>query len=50
VGEVLHGRRFRVWGSTPTPATWTRRELTQLIVEADLAARLAAAAPESRVA
>jgi len=50
VGEVLHGRRFRVWGSTPTPAKWTRRELTQLIAEADLAARLAAAAPESRVA
>jgi rSAM/selenodomain-associated transferase 1 len=50
VGELIEGRRFRVWGSTPTPATWTRRELHSLMTGADLAARLAAAAPASLVA
>ncbi len=48
--ELLHGRRFRVWGSTPTPAIWSRRELTRLLAETDLQERLAALAPESLVA
>ena len=50
IGELIHDRRFRIWGSTPTPATWTRRELARLLAEADLTARLAALAPESLVA
>jgi rSAM/selenodomain-associated transferase 1 len=50
VGELIHDRRFRVWGSKPTPATWTRRELARLIGSNNLAARLAVAMPESRVA
>ncbi len=50
VGEVIDDRRFRVWGSEPTPAAWTRRELERLIAGADLLARLAAAAPASLVA
>jgi rSAM/selenodomain-associated transferase 1 len=50
MGELLENRRFRVWGSTPTPATWTRRELAQLVDSTDLAARLAASAPASLVA
>jgi rSAM/selenodomain-associated transferase 1 len=50
VGELVDGRRFRVWGSTPTPATWTRRELERLVSGADLLARLAAATPASLVA
>jgi rSAM/selenodomain-associated transferase 1 len=50
MGELIHGRRFRIWGTTPTPATWTRRELAGLLAETDLTARLAALAPESLVA
>jgi uncharacterized protein len=50
VGELILERRFRVWGSTPTPATWTRRELVRLLAETDLAARLAAPTSESLVA
>jgi rSAM/selenodomain-associated transferase 1 len=50
VGELIEDRRFRVWGSRPTPATWTRRELTRMLRDADLAARLAATAPASLVA
>jgi rSAM/selenodomain-associated transferase 1 len=50
VGELLHDRRFRVWGSTPTPATWSRHELARLLAETDLAERLATLAPESLVA
>jgi rSAM/selenodomain-associated transferase 1 len=50
MGELLEGRRFRVWGSTPTPATWTRRELARLLDSADLPARLAVGAPASLVA
>jgi uncharacterized protein len=50
VGELIEDRRFRVWGSTPTPATWTRRELTRMLRGADLAARLAIATPASLVA
>jgi len=50
VGEAVDGRPFRVWGSKPTPAAWTRRELERLIAGAELRARLAAAAPASLVA
>jgi rSAM/selenodomain-associated transferase 1 len=50
MGELIHDRRFRVWGSTPTPATWTRHELARLLAETDLAARLAVPAPASLVA
>jgi rSAM/selenodomain-associated transferase 1 len=50
MGELLHDRPFRVWGSMPTPATWTRYELTRLLRETDLAARLSALATESLVA
>jgi uncharacterized protein len=50
VGELFEDRRFRVWGSMPTPATWTRRELAQLLASTDLAARLAVPAPASLVA
>jgi uncharacterized protein len=50
VGELFEDRRFRVWGSKPTPATWTRRELARLLAGSDLAARLAVSAPASRVA
>ena len=31
MGELIEDRRFRVWGSKPTPATWTRRELARLL-------------------
>jgi rSAM/selenodomain-associated transferase 1 len=50
MGELIDNRRFRIWGNVPTPATWTRRELTRLLDTADLAVRLAALAPESLVA
>jgi uncharacterized protein len=50
VGELIDGRRFRAWGSRPTPATWTRRELARLLRDADLAARLAGAPAASLVA
>jgi rSAM/selenodomain-associated transferase 1 len=50
IGELLHDRRFRIWGSTPTPADWSRRELARLLAGTDLPARLAALAPESLVA
>jgi rSAM/selenodomain-associated transferase 1 len=50
VGELLDDRRFRVWGSKPTPAAWTQRELERLLRSADLAARLALPTPASRVA
>jgi uncharacterized protein len=50
MGELLEGRRFRVWGSRPTPARWTRREIARLNRSADLAARLGASAPASLVA
>ena len=39
-GELLEDRRFRVWGSKPTPALWTRRELARLLASTDLAAKL----------
>jgi rSAM/selenodomain-associated transferase 1 len=50
MGELFDDRRFRIWGSRPTPAAWTRRELRRLLDHADLAARLAASAPSSLVA
>jgi rSAM/selenodomain-associated transferase 1 len=49
-GELFEDRRFRVWGSNPTPATWTRRELARLFADTDLAARLAVPVPTSLVA
>jgi rSAM/selenodomain-associated transferase 1 len=49
-GELIEERRFRVWGSKPTPAIWTRRELARLLASTDLAARLAVSAPASLVA
>jgi uncharacterized protein len=49
-GELFEDRRFRVWGSKPTPATWTRRELARLLADTDLAARLAVPVPTSLVA
>jgi uncharacterized protein len=50
VGELFEDRRFRVWGSRPTPATWTRRELGRLLDTTDLAAKLAIPLPASLVA
>jgi uncharacterized protein len=50
MGELFEDRRFRVWGRTPTPATWTRRELARLLDTTDLSARLAAPMPASLVA
>jgi rSAM/selenodomain-associated transferase 1 len=50
VGELFEDRRFRVWGSRPTPAAWTRRELGRLLAETDLAAKLAVSMPSSLVA
>ena len=40
--ELIEERRFCVWGSKPTPAAWTRRELRRLLDSTDLAARLSA--------
>ena len=45
VGELFEGRHFRVWGSSPTPAAWTRAELERLLVETDLAPKLAIPTP-----
>jgi hypothetical protein len=50
MGELFDGRRFRVWGSKPPPAAWTRGELERLLHSTDLAARLAVPTPASRVA
>jgi glycosyltransferase A (GT-A) superfamily protein (DUF2064 family) len=41
VGELIQDRRFRAWGTKPTPAHWTRRELERLIAGPELAAALA---------
>lgn len=49
-GELFQERRFRVWGSRPTPAVWTRRELERLLTDADLAAALPVSLPSSLVA
>jgi rSAM/selenodomain-associated transferase 1 len=50
VGELFENRRFRVCGSRPTPATWTRRELRRLLSTTDLAAKLALSVPSHLVA
>jgi rSAM/selenodomain-associated transferase 1 len=50
VGELFEDRRFRVWGSRPTPAMWTRRELGSLLGSTDLAAKLAISMPSNLVA
>jgi glycosyltransferase A (GT-A) superfamily protein (DUF2064 family) len=50
VSELFEDRRFRVWGSRPTPAMWTRRELGRLLSSTDLAAKLAISMPSNRVA
>jgi rSAM/selenodomain-associated transferase 1 len=50
VGELIENRPFRVWGSRPTPARWTRREIARLSRSADLAARLGVSLPASLVA
>lgn len=50
VGELFEDRRFRLWGSKPTPATWTRQELAQMLAKTDLADKLAVAVPSSLVA
>lgn len=49
-GELLEGRRFRVCGTRPNPASWTRRELERLLVTTDLADKLTTDCTESRVA
>jgi uncharacterized protein len=50
VGELFEDRRFRVWGSRPTPAAWTRRELQRLLTDTGLATKLAVSMPSSLVA
>lgn len=50
VGELFEDHRFRLWGSTPTPATWTRQVLAQLLAQTDLASKLAVPVPSSLVA
>jgi rSAM/selenodomain-associated transferase 1 len=50
VDELFGERRFRVWGSRPTPATWTRRELAHLLDSTDLVGRLGVSIPSSLVA
>jgi uncharacterized protein len=47
VGELFEDRPFRVWGSRPTPAVWTRRELGRLFAETDLSQALADPAARS---
>lgn len=49
-GELLEQRPFRVWGSRPTPAVWTRRELHRLLADTELAEVLAVTARSSLVA
>jgi uncharacterized protein len=50
VGELFEETPFRAWGSRPTPAAWTRRELARLLDTADLADRLGLSIPSSLVA
>jgi rSAM/selenodomain-associated transferase 1 len=50
VGELFEERPFRVWGSRPTPAVWTRRELRRLFADTNLAEVLAVPARSSLVA
>jgi rSAM/selenodomain-associated transferase 1 len=49
IGEVIDAKPFRSFGSAATPATWTRRYLSELLDSGDLA-RLGRARPSSRVA
>jgi uncharacterized protein len=48
--ELMEERPFCIWGSKPTPATWTRRELRRLLDDTDLATRLSRSMPSSLVA
>ena len=48
--ELFEESRFRAWGSKPTPAAWTRRELARLLDGTNLADRLSLSMPSSRVA
>ena len=50
MGELFEERPFRVWGSRPTPAVWTRRELRRLLADTNLADVLAVPARSSLVA
>lgn len=50
VRELFEATPFRVWGSKPTSAAWTRRELSRLLDSADLATRLGTSRPSSLVA
>jgi rSAM/selenodomain-associated transferase 1 len=50
VGELFEERPFRIWGSRPTPAVWTRQELGRLLADSDLAETLAVTARSSLVA
>jgi rSAM/selenodomain-associated transferase 1 len=50
VGELFEDRHFRVWGSRPAPASWTRRELRKLLSSTELAAKLADTLPSNLVA
>jgi uncharacterized protein len=50
VGELFEETPFRAWGSRPTPAAWTRRELARLLDTADLVGRLGLSIPSSLVA
>lgn len=50
VGELMEGRRFRVCGSRPTPAAWTRQELARLLATTDLPAKIAGTSAASLVA
>jgi glycosyltransferase A (GT-A) superfamily protein (DUF2064 family) len=49
-GELFEARPFRTWGSKATTASWTRRELSQLLAGSDLPARLGCKMPPSLVA
>jgi hypothetical protein len=50
IGELIEERRFRTWGSKPTPASWTRRELRRLLDSTDLAGKLGISPPSTLVA
>jgi glycosyltransferase A (GT-A) superfamily protein (DUF2064 family) len=50
VRELFGHDSFRVWGTKPTPADWTRQQLGRLLDSADLATRLALSQPSSLVA
>ena len=50
VRELFEDQPFRIWGSKPQPALWTRRELARLLAGTDLAAKLAVPIAAARVA